>query len=149
MHKTERKFHQFLSVFLSFCMIFALTVGNYGDYVRADSDDENEGKSTASYDCVWFGQYPQSEVPQGSELYQTLSGLTESSWNSCRETLYQENDQEMALFCVRTHQMAGFIQRGWKGSAACGSGSGQRTVWREQLEQLPAAEMAEYRGKYQ
>lgn len=89
MHKTERKFHQFLSVFLSFCMIFALTVGNYGDYVRADPDDENEGKSTASYDCVWFGQYPQSEVPQGSELYQTLSGLTESSWNSCRETLYQ------------------------------------------------------------
>lgn len=89
MRKTERKMKRFLSVFLSFCMIFAMMTGMEGSPVRADMDEEDEGHSVAVYDCVWFGSYPQSEVKKGSELYETLSGLGESSWNSYRETLYQ------------------------------------------------------------
>lgn len=115
MGKTERKFYRFLSVFLSFCMICALTVENYGDYVRADLDEEDQGKSTAFYDCVWFGQYPQSEVPQGSELYSTLSGLAESSWNSCRETLYQgKRYRRMKAYQAHQYRLedSGYFQ--WK-----------------------------------
>lgn len=93
MRKTERKFYTFLSVFLSFCLIFTMTAGGFissaGAEVQEDDGEEDEGKSTASYDCVWFGQYPQSEVKMGTEMYDKLSALEESAWNSYRETIYQ------------------------------------------------------------
>lgn len=90
MYRTERKIKSFLSVFLSFCMVFMTLTGTEYPVAGADMDDEEvAGSSEAVYDCIWFGSYPQSEIKKDSELYKALSGLEASSWNSYRETWYQ------------------------------------------------------------
>ena len=57
-------------------------VGNSASDLRAPGIEEDPGmeaKQKVTWDCVWFGNYPQSEVESSAPIYNTLQG--EDGWD--------------------------------------------------------------------
>lgn len=59
-----------------------IIVGNPDD----DPDHQGYSEQIVTWDCLWFGMYPQSEVNTSDQIYKVLNKLPDSAWDTNNDT---------------------------------------------------------------
>lgn len=54
---------------------------------KIEKDNSMQAGQKVTWDCIWFGSYPQSEVNKSAAVYKILQNLPESSWNANNDTI--------------------------------------------------------------